>query len=153
MVIASVCSARAGNPFRKMSRGLFGGLWLSSLALACGVPSDGSEGSHDGAVPWAEEAVGHDASAWSAEAPDEEGRNSHLFLVNGALDSLARYPADPTSIRAWQRFSLPACRQSWQLGLFDADHRAPYNGGRQDLGSGARLWRIFWSGARYEYHF
>jgi phospholipase C len=97
--------------------------------------------------------VGEAASAWSAGAPDDEGRNSHLFLVNGAIEALGRQPSDPTAVHAWERFRLPVCRRAWQNGLFDADHKATFNGGRKDLFPGDSPWRIFRAGARFESHF
>lgn len=64
---------------------------------------------------------------WSSGSETNEGKSTHLFIVNRAIDILGKHTSLPRAARARARLTDPACRPKWQEGLKDADDRPGYN--------------------------
>jgi phospholipase C len=111
-----------------------------SMATACAAASDDSE-------------VGTQEGAWDAESATNETDSTHLWIVNRALDILARHGDDPVAARAIGMLNDASCRTNWQQGLLDADFKAPYNGGRFDLPVPASNAKILLAGTSWKSHF
>ena len=64
---------------------------------------------------------------WASGSSTNEGKSTHLFIVNRAVAILGNHTSLPRASRAFARMNDPACRTRWQLGLDDADHKLSYN--------------------------
>lgn len=64
---------------------------------------------------------------WSSGSETNEGKSTHLFIVNRAITILGKHTSLPRAARAFARLNDPACRPKWQEGLKDADDRVGYN--------------------------
>lgn len=98
---------------------------------------------------------GHDAVQvpyWAAEDPHIEHDNGHLWMVNRAIDLVAkRRGRTARATTALMRDS--ECEPVWQQGLIDADYLKEYNSGRADIMPLASIFRIAIAGASWEAHF
>jgi len=99
------------------------------------------------------EDVGTTESAWEAHSVHNEGASTHLWLVERALDILAKHPGHARAAAAHALLEDPTCKPHWRQGLFDADYRHEFNDGDSDLTPGASLAAIAWSGATWKSHF
>lgn len=90
---------------------------------------------------------------WDAESVDNETRNTHLWIVNRALDILGSHPELDTANTVFQRLNEPTCRTAWQQGLIDADFLAKYNGGMSDLPIPASTLQIASAQSSWKSHF
>lgn len=92
--------------------------------LGCGADAV-PQGSED-------EQVGEAASHWDVESVTNEAKSTHLWLVNRALDILAKHQnvgAEPHALANNLYLDIiqdPTCRGRWQQGLYDADEISPY---------------------------
>jgi phospholipase C len=96
---------------------------------------------------------GAQESAWDAESADHEGDSTHLWIVNRAIDILARHRDDAVAARAVSVLDDKACRAQWQQGLLDADFKAQYNNGRTDMPTHPSDVQVALAGATWESHF
>jgi hypothetical protein len=108
-------------------------------AVACGGPKD--------------EGVASAESAWEAQTVHNEASNTHLWIVERALDILAKHKRHEKAAAALARLDDLGCRANWTQGLFDADYKHEYNGGRFNLGMAPTLIEIAASGATWKSHF
>lgn len=119
------------------AKALKGGLWAvlcSVVSIACLMPTD--------AAAW--NTVG-DASQFM-----NEQENSHLYIVNRALDLLAtRVPGDPVAAAAIARMRTTPCNNRWMKGLNDADNSSAYaDNGSPNGAEGTHFWN---SGHQWPY--
>jgi hypothetical protein len=65
----------------------------------------------------------HDECTGGAKEKDslKWGGNTHLWVVNRAIDLLAK-SSDPTAKVVVARMNSKTCREQWEAGLFDVDH-------------------------------
>jgi phospholipase C len=104
-------------------------------------------------APETTESPDSDSAAWEAESVTESGQSTHLWLVESALEILARHE-DLAPAKAARSLMLePSCKAAWQQGLFDADFLHEFNDGTKDLEPGASTWTIYMSGATWKRHF
>jgi hypothetical protein len=122
-------------------------LTLSALT-ACAAQSDADSPATD-----APGATGAQESAWDAESADHEAESTHLWIVDRALDVLAKHQDDESAARAVALLNDPTCQASWHQGLLDADFKAAYNGGRSDLPLNPNDAQVAIAGATWESHF
>jgi hypothetical protein len=120
--------------------------WCRILGLGC-VVAVGS------ACGGAEEDVATEDASWETFSPHEEASSTHLWLVERALDILAKHPDDGRAQAAIALLDDEGCKGRWRQGLFDADYRHEYNDGRSDLAPGASLAAIVVSRATWKSHF
>jgi phospholipase C len=120
-------------------------LAITVLLTACAAPSD--EDAEPADAPTTQE------SAWDTESADHEGESTHLWIVDRAIDILAKHGGDATAARAVALLNKPGCRTNWQQGLVDADFKAQYNGGRTNLPLHPSDTAVALSGATWESHF
>ncbi len=93
-------------------------------------------------------------SAWDAQSVDHEEASTHLWIVNRAVDVLAKHAAtDPTAKRMAALMNDPTCRTQWQQGLLDADFKAEFNNGVRDLPLNPNDIQVAASKATWESHF
>jgi hypothetical protein len=101
----------------------------------------------------AEPPVASDEASWEAMSVHEESASTHLWLVERALDVLAKHPDDARACSAIALLDDEGCKGRWRQGLFDADYRHEYNDGSSDLEPGSSLAAIVFSGASWKSHF
>src|SRR5438128_2436651 len=95
------------------------GLLVLGLSFLVACASEQGDTGDDGAdSPEATE------GAWDAESVDSEGSSTHLWIVNRAVDIVAKHAAtDETAKKIAAVMNDPACRSRWQQGLYDADFK------------------------------
>ncbi|MEP6861403.1 MAG: hypothetical protein ABJE66_12315 [Deltaproteobacteria bacterium] len=64
---------------------------------------------------------------WASGSATNEGKSTHLFIVNRSIAILAHHLSLPKAANAYARLDSAACRSRWQLALDDADHKIAYN--------------------------
>jgi hypothetical protein len=65
---------------------------------------------------------------WKTDRQEDEGGSTHLWLMNRALDIVAaRSEGNPAAARIRDLMQSETCREQWQRGLYDADHKLAYN--------------------------
>jgi len=117
-----------------------------SFLVACASEQGDSEDGADS--PEATE------GAWDAESVDKEGSSTHLWIVNRAVDIVAKHAeTDETAKKIAAVMNEPACRSRWQQGLYDADFKAVYNNGRSDMPANPNDAQVALAGATWESHF
>jgi phospholipase C len=96
-------------------------LGMLVLAFCVGCANAGEEGetSQTGVSPG--------TPYWASGSSTNEGKSTHLFIVNRAVAILGSHQTLPRAARAYARMNDPACRARWQAGLDDADHKVSYN--------------------------
>ena len=117
---------------------------LASLVVISAAACGGAEE--------AGQAAGSEMS-WEAMSVHSEASNTHLWIVDRAIDVLGKHPEHSRAKAARALMKDPACTPQWQQGLFDADYRHEYNNGRRDLVPGASVAVIAASGASWKSHF
>jgi phospholipase C len=90
---------------------------------------------------------------WDAESADDESRSTHLWIVNRAVDILARHADLPGAGPMLERMRRDDCAAGWHQGLLDADFLAAYNGGYYDIPVGANPVQIGLAGSTWASHF
>jgi phospholipase C len=116
---------------------------LSSSALLGAVACGGAD----------EDSLRSSESAWEAQTVHNEASNTHLWIVERALDILAKHPRHAKAAAALERLDNLGCRANWTQGLYDADYKHEYNGGRMSLSIAPTAAEIAASGATWESHF
>jgi hypothetical protein len=120
---------------------------LRAVAVVCLVAISTACGDAD------EPAVDTDEASWEAASVHQEASSTHLWLVERALDILAKHPDHGRARAAIALLEDQGCKARWRQGLFDADYRHEYNDGSSDLAPGASLTAIVVSGATWKSHF
>lgn len=64
---------------------------------------------------------------WSAGSTTNEGKSTHLWIVNHAVTILGKHQDLPRAARAYSRMMNATCSSRWRQGLDDADHKVGYN--------------------------
>lgn len=64
---------------------------------------------------------------WGAGSTTDEGKSTHLFIVNRAMAILGKHQSLPRAAKAYARLSNAACSSRLRQGLDDADHKVSYN--------------------------
>jgi phospholipase C len=85
------------------------------MLVGCASAADESSNSPSG-VPY-----------WEAGSTTDEGKSTHLWIVNRATAILGKHPDLPRAARAYARLTSSACSARWRQGLDDADHKVSYN--------------------------
>lgn len=67
-------------------------------------------------VPW-----------WASGSATDEGKSTHLWIVNRGLAILGKHQNLPRAARAYAWLMNPACSERWRKGLDDADHKVGFN--------------------------
>jgi len=67
------------------------------------------------------------APYWASGSATNEGKSTHLFIVNRAITILGTHLSLSKASKAYARLNNSTCRTNWQLGLDDADHKVSYN--------------------------
>ncbi|RMH43057.1 MAG: hypothetical protein D6689_06200 [Deltaproteobacteria bacterium] len=125
--------------------------WLALVVSGCTVGDSFDDGGGSAAGP---DAGPDDGTLyWETLSAAEEAYSTHLWIVDRAVDILARHSGEADAAAAVARMRDPSCEPRWQQGLFDADYKAEYNDGRRDLEPGASTWQIWRSGATWKSHF
>jgi len=73
------------------------------------------------------ELPGEEVAYWEAHSVTEENGNTHLFIVNRAVEILGKHTTLPRAASAFARLNDGVCRTRWRQGLYDADHKVSYN--------------------------
>jgi phospholipase C len=121
-------------------------LIVAGSLVACSAASDQGDDASNGG--------GTQASAWDAESADNEAESTHLWIVDRAIDILARHAdSDDVAATAVRVLNDSTCRERWQQGLLDADFKAAYNNGRQDMPLNPNDLQVAAAGATWESHF
>jgi hypothetical protein len=73
---------------------------------------------------------------WDTESVTDEAESTHLWIVNRALDILARHKGHPEQQAIpldvyLDVFRSDSCRSAWEQGLYDADFLSQYSNGDQ----------------------
>src|SRR5262249_25971278 len=79
------------------------------------------------------------AAAWTARSTEDEGLSTHLWIVDRAVDLLARRTDLAEATRIAGILNDATCRAQWQQALWDADHLAVYDDGVADIPPNATL--------------
>src|SRR6478609_2261653 len=87
---------------------------------------------------------------WAVNSVTDEAGSTHLWIVDRATDVLGQH-SEGTRARSW--LLNATCKSRWQQGLYDADYRHEYNGGRFDLTPSSSTITIGLSGATWAPHF
>ncbi|MFT3774312.1 MAG: hypothetical protein QM820_53810 [Minicystis sp.] len=89
--------------------------------------------------PGQEERAGEAPQAWDTASATSEAHSTHLWIVNRAIDILAKHADIDAEMQGLpialllSEINDPACRAQWQQGLYDADCIDQFNdGGRCD---------------------
>jgi phospholipase C len=93
-------------------------LGLLSIAAVVGCAT-ADDPSHDAPVAG--------SPYWASGSATNEGKSTHLFIVNRAVGILGRHLALPRAARAYAWLTNPTCSSQWRKGLDDADHEVRYN--------------------------
>lgn len=64
---------------------------------------------------------------WEAGSTTDEGKSTHLFIVNRAMAILGKHTSLPRAARAYAWLTDPACSAQWRKGLDEADSKVGYN--------------------------
>ncbi|HEY5952611.1 MAG TPA: hypothetical protein VIV40_44230 [Kofleriaceae bacterium] len=64
---------------------------------------------------------------WSSGSTTDEGKSTHLWIVDRAIAILGKYQTLPRAAHAYARLTSSACSTRWRQGLDDADHKVTYN--------------------------
>lgn len=64
---------------------------------------------------------------WASGSTTNEGKSTHLFIVNRAVGILGNHLALPRAARAYAWLTNSSCSSQWRKGLDDADHKVRYN--------------------------
>jgi hypothetical protein len=64
---------------------------------------------------------------WASGSTTDEGKSTHLWIVNRALAILGKHQDLPRAAHAYLRMMSSACSTRWRQGLDDADHKVGYN--------------------------
>lgn len=64
---------------------------------------------------------------WSSGSTSNEGKSTHLWIVNHAVTVLGKHQDLPRAARAYSRMMNATCSSRWRQGLDDADHKVSYN--------------------------
>jgi phospholipase C len=64
---------------------------------------------------------------WEAGSTTDEGKSTHLWIVNRAVAILGKHQGLPRAARAYARLINATCSSRWRQGLDDADHKPSYN--------------------------
>lgn len=92
---------------------------LSFVAFGCATandPADELSDTQSGKTPY-----------WSAGSATNEGKSTHLWIVNHAVTILGKHQTLAKASKAYARLTNPACKPHWQAGLQDADDKVGYN--------------------------
>jgi hypothetical protein len=90
---------------------------------------------------------------WEAKSAGDERSSTHLWIVNRAVAILGRHPELPRAAAAHRLMTDPTCAPRWRQGLFDADYKKEYIGGRWDISPTSSEATIIASGANWVSHF
>lgn len=101
-------------------RETLGALLLGFVVLGCANAQDPGDGLSDTSVD-------DKAPYWSAGSATNEGKSTHLWIVNHAVTILGKHQSLPRAAKAYARLTNSTCRSSWQAGLQDADDKVSYN--------------------------
>lgn len=101
-------------------RETLGALLLGFVVLGCANAQDPGDGLSDTSVD-------DKAPYWSAGSATNEGKSTHLWIVNHAVTILGKHQDLPKAAKAYARLMSPACKPNWQAGLKDADDKPGYN--------------------------
>jgi len=123
-----------------------------AVALSCALISSLAACAED-APPDTTPTSGDKTPYWATNSVADEAGSTHLWIVDRALDALARRPDLPDAVTARARLTSPACTTRWRQGLYDADYRHQYNGGWFDLSPTSSTATIAASGATWQSHF
>jgi phospholipase C len=93
-----------------------GGALLFVTIFGCADAHDASLDQSANGVPY-----------WGAGSTTDEGKSTHLFIVNRAVAILGKHQTLPKAARAFARLNDPACSARWRLGLDEADSKVGYN--------------------------
>jgi hypothetical protein len=118
---------------------LFSGLsFVSFVALSnCAAPED----------------LGAIESNWEADSVIDERGSTHLFVVQNAIQILAKEADTSEARQLLVQLEEPECAFQWKLGLHDADFRSTYNGGRSDITVASTIFDIMRERPTWETHF
>jgi phospholipase C len=94
-------------------RGLLG---IALLASLVGCATAGDDAPAPDKTPY-----------WAAGSTTDEGKSTHLWIVNRAIAILGKHQNLPAAARAYTRLTSAACSTRWRQGLDDADHKVTYN--------------------------
>jgi hypothetical protein len=64
---------------------------------------------------------------WSSGSTTDEGKSTHLWIVDHAEAILRKHPTLTRASRAYTWLSNAACSERWRQGLEDADDKVSYN--------------------------
>lgn len=64
---------------------------------------------------------------WSSGSTTDEGKSTHLWIVDRAIAILGKHQALPRAARAYSRLKNVECSARWRQGLADADDKVSYN--------------------------
>lgn len=64
---------------------------------------------------------------WSSGSTTDEGKSTHLWIVDHATAILGKHQTLPRAARAYAWLSNAACSARWRQGLEDADDKVTYN--------------------------
>ena len=95
------------------------GMLLLVVCFGCADAGDAEETSQTGGTPG--------VPYWASGSSTNEGKSTHLFIVNRAVAILGNHTSLPKAARAYARLTGSTCRTRWQQGLDDADHKLSYN--------------------------
>src|SRR5262245_21414118 len=82
---------------------------------------------HDERPPAADVPRADGLPGWDMQDKDDPSKNTHLWIVDCAVDMLARMTGPYAAAAASLRTFLAANGSTLHQGLWDADHKAPYN--------------------------
>ena len=64
---------------------------------------------------------------WASGSTTNEGKSTHLFIVDRAMDILGHHVGLSRAAHAHAWLVDPSCSSRWRQGLDDADHKVGYN--------------------------
>ena len=64
---------------------------------------------------------------WSSGSSTDEGKSTHLWIVDHAVAILGAHQGLPRAAHAYARMMSSACSTRWRQALDDADHKPSYN--------------------------
>ncbi|MEO6776523.1 MAG: hypothetical protein ABI467_26495 [Kofleriaceae bacterium] len=100
-------------------------LGMVPLLLLVGLPiGSGCAVAEEPAPP---DSAAPKAPYWESGSATNEGKSTHLFIVNRSIAILAKHLSLPKAASAYARLTNATCRSRWQLALNDADHKTAYN--------------------------
>ena len=102
--------ARAARALMMRAMGGSLGIMLLATLIGCASASDDST-SQPAGTPY-----------WAAGSTTNEGKSTHLWIVNRAIAILGAHQELPRAARAYARLTSSACSARWRQGLDDADH-------------------------------